>query len=103
MKRPPTAAKRLRICSIDARRARHLDWFREDLERLFEMLATHAIWPRVAERNAFDEIANATSPAQEVGLGGKLVLCTDLPPRDGRHPRTPLGLMSALRLAALPR
>ena len=40
-------------------RAQHPAWFREDLERLFGLLATHAIRPRVAERVSFDKIAEA--------------------------------------------
>ena len=49
--------KRTRIYSINLMRARHPAWFREDLERLFGLLATRAIRPRVAERISFDEIA----------------------------------------------
>ena len=51
------------------------------------MLATHAIWPRVAERIAFDEIADAHRRLEEGGLDGKLVLCPGaLPPRDRPPP-----------------
>src|SRR5689334_17984576 len=42
--------KRLRIYSINLMRALHPDWFREDLERLFGLLATGSIRPRIAER-----------------------------------------------------
>src|SRR6516164_10341137 len=42
--------KRARFYSINVARARHPVWFREDLERLFGLLATRAIRPRVAER-----------------------------------------------------
>src|SRR5206468_1453150 len=49
--------KRIRIYSINLMRARHPAWFREDLRRLFELLATRAIRPRVAERISFDEVA----------------------------------------------
>jgi NADPH:quinone reductase len=35
--------------SINVMRARHPAWFREDLERLFGLLATGAIQPRIAE------------------------------------------------------
>jgi len=37
--------KHARFYSINVMRARHPDWFREDLERLFGLLATHAIQP----------------------------------------------------------
>src|SRR5262249_20719931 len=48
--------KRLRIYSINLMRALHSAWFREDLERLFGLLANRAIRPRVAERISFDEV-----------------------------------------------
>src|SRR4029077_19690847 len=41
--------KRARFYSINAMRARHPAWFKEDLEFLFGMLATNTIRPRVAE------------------------------------------------------
>ena len=56
--------------------------FREDLERLFGMLATGAIRPRVAERIAFDEVAGAHRRLEAAGLAGKLVLCPDLDRQD---------------------
>jgi NADPH:quinone reductase-like Zn-dependent oxidoreductase len=45
--------------SINVMRARHPSWFREDLERLFGLLATGTIRPRVAERISFDKVAEA--------------------------------------------
>ncbi len=76
--------KRLRIYSINVMRARHPAWFREDLERLFGLLATRAIRPRVAERISFDEVAEAHRRIEAGGLEGKLVLCPDLPSRRDR-------------------
>ena len=70
----------IRIYSINAMRARHRAWFREDLERLFGLLATGAIRPRVAGRNAFDEVAEAHRRLEAGGLDGKLVLCPEAPP-----------------------
>ena len=67
--------KRLRIYSINVMRARHPAWFREDLERLFGLLATRAIRPRVAERISFDEVVEAHRRLEAGGLEGKLVLC----------------------------
>jgi len=78
--------KRLRVYSINVMRARHPDWFREDLERLFGLLATRAIRPRVAERISFDEVAEAHRGLEAGGLDGKLVLCPDLPSRRDRVP-----------------
>ena len=73
--------KRARFYSINVMRARHPAWFREDLERLFDLLATRAIRPRVAERISFDQVAEAHRRLEAGGLKGKLVLCPDLPPR----------------------
>src|SRR5215831_13001394 len=76
--------KRARGYSINVMRARHPAWFREDLERLFSLLATRAIRPRVAERISFDEVAEAHRRLEAGGLDGKLVLCPHLPPRRDR-------------------
>lgn len=78
--------KRARFYSINVMRAQHPAWFREDLERLFGLLATRAIRPRVAERIAFDEVAEAHRRLEAGGLEGKLVLCPDLPSRRDRMP-----------------
>ena len=78
--------KRAGFYSINVMRARHPAWFREDLERLFGLLATGAIRPRVAERISFDEVAEAQRRLEAGGLDGKLVLCPDLPPRCDREP-----------------
>jgi NADPH:quinone reductase len=72
--------KRLRIYSINLMRALHPAWFREDLERLFGLLETGNIRPRVAERISFDEVAEAHRRLEAGGLEGKLVLCPELPP-----------------------
>jgi len=81
--------KRARFYSVNAMRARHPAWFKEDLERLFGLLATGAIRPRVAERISFDEVAEAHRRLESGGLEGKLVLCPDLPSlRDGLPPVT---------------
>jgi NADPH:quinone reductase-like Zn-dependent oxidoreductase len=78
--------KRARFYSINVMRARHPGWFREDLERLFGLLETRAIRPRVAERISFDEVAEAHRRLEAGGLEGKLVLCPDLPSRRDRMP-----------------
>jgi len=78
--------KHARFYSINAMRARHPAWFREDLERLFGLLATGAIRPRVAERISFDEVAEAHRRLEAGGLEGKIVLCPDLPSRRGHPP-----------------
>jgi len=78
--------KRARFYSVNAMRARHPTWFKQDLERLFELLATGAIRPRVADRISFDEVAEAHRRLEAGGLEGKLVLCPDLPSRQDRVP-----------------
>jgi len=78
--------KRARFYSVNAMRTRHPTWFKEDLERLFSLLATRAIRPRVAERISFDEVAEAHRRLEAGGLDGKLVLCPVLPSRRDRAP-----------------
>jgi NADPH:quinone reductase-like Zn-dependent oxidoreductase len=88
--------KRLRMYSVNLMRAQHPAWFRDDLTRLFGMLATGAIRPRVAERISFDEIVEAHRRVEAGGLDGKLVLCPDLPPRGDRGlPRREPGVPAA--------
>jgi NADPH:quinone reductase-like Zn-dependent oxidoreductase len=71
--------KRARFYSINAMRARHPAWFRQDLEQLLSQLAAHAIQPTVAERISFDEVADAHRRLERGGLEGKLVLCPQRP------------------------
>jgi NADPH:quinone reductase len=78
--------RRARFYSINVMRARHPVWFREDLERLFDLLATRAIRPRVAERISLDEVAEAHRRLEAGGLEGKLVLCPGRPSRRDRMP-----------------
>jgi len=72
--------RRALFYSINVMRARHPAWFREDLERLFGLLASGTIRPRVAERISFDQVAEAHRRLEAGGLQGKLVLCPDLKP-----------------------
>jgi NADPH:quinone reductase len=89
-------SKRARFYSINVTRARHPAWFREDLERLFGLLAARAIRPRVAERISFNEIVEAHRRLEAGGLEGKLVLCPDLPsPCDRAPPQCQPGFASA--------
>jgi NADPH:quinone reductase len=78
--------KRARFYSINVMRARHPAWFREDLERLFALLASGAIRPRIAARISFDEVADAHRRLEAGGLDGKLVLCPNLASRSDRVP-----------------
>jgi NADPH2:quinone reductase len=76
--------KRVSLYSINLMRAQHPDWFKEDLGRLFELLAVGAVRPRVARRVSFDEVADAHRRLEAGSLDGKLVLCPDLPSKPGR-------------------
>ncbi|HEX6102512.1 MAG TPA: zinc-binding dehydrogenase [Alphaproteobacteria bacterium] len=73
--------RRAGFYSINAMRARHPHWFREDLERLLVLLAAGAIRPRIAARISFDGVVEAHRRLEAGGLEGKLVLCPDLPMR----------------------
>lgn len=72
--------KRTYIYSINLMRARHPDWFRQDLESLFRLLAARVIRPRIAARISFDDIVEAHRRVEAGGLDGKLVLCPDFAP-----------------------
>jgi NADPH:quinone reductase len=78
--------KHARFYSINVMRARHPAWFREDLGRLFGLLESGAIRPRVAERISFDDVVEAHRRLESGGLEGKLVLCPDLPSGRDRVP-----------------
>jgi len=79
------SAKHVRPYSINLMRWRHPDWFKEDLEKLFAMLAAGTIHPRIAERISLEEVPDAHRRVEAGGLEGKLVLCPDLP-----GPRPPI-------------
>ena len=78
--------KRTKAYSINVMRAQHPAWFREDLARLFALLASGAIRPRIAARISFDEVAEAHRRLEAGGLDGKLVLCPDVSSRSERVP-----------------
>ena len=67
--------RRASFFSVNAMRALHPAWFREDLEALFGLLARRLIHPRVASRIGFDEVAEAHRQLESGGLEGKVVLC----------------------------
>ena len=70
--------KHVRLYSINLMRARHPEWFKEDLARLFLLLAARVIRPSVAKRISFAEVAEAHRMVEAGGLDGKLVLCPEL-------------------------
>lgn len=70
--------KRARFYSINVMRARHPEWFKEDLSRLFAFLKDGQIRPRVAERIGFEQVVDAHRRLEAGGLEGKIVLCPEL-------------------------
>lgn len=70
--------KRVRLYTINMMRARHPEWFKEDLTRLFGLLAARSVHPSVAKRIPFAEVAEAHRMVEAGGLDGKIVLCPDL-------------------------
>ncbi len=60
--------------SIGAMRRRHPEWFREDLARLFAMLAEGRIAPIVAEVLPLEEVRRAHERVEAGDVAGKLVL-----------------------------
>jgi NADPH2:quinone reductase len=67
--------KRTRFYSVNAMRARHPDWFKQDLAYLLELLRQRRIKPSVAERINLDQIVDAHRRLEAGGVEGKLVLC----------------------------
>lgn len=53
---------------------RHPEWFREDLTRLFELLAEGRIKPVIAERLPLEDAAHAHELIEHAQIQGKLVL-----------------------------
>jgi NADPH:quinone reductase-like Zn-dependent oxidoreductase len=73
--------KRIKPYSINLMRARHPAWFKEDLGRLLQLLASGEIHPRIAQRISFSEVAEAHRRLEAGGLQGKVVLCPELESR----------------------
>jgi NADPH:quinone reductase-like Zn-dependent oxidoreductase len=70
-----TGGKRTRFYSINAMRARHPDWFKQDLALLLQLLRDGRIRPHVAGRISFEQVIDAHHRLEAGGLEGKLVLC----------------------------
>jgi NADPH2:quinone reductase len=59
---------------VTALRKKHPAWFVEDLGALFALAARGTVKPRVAERIAFEAVADAHVCLERGGLEGKIVL-----------------------------
>jgi len=66
--------KHARFYSITAVRKRHPAWYRADLEAVFALLAAHTIQPRIADRIALDDVADAHRRLEAGGLTGKIII-----------------------------
>ena len=69
-----SGARSTSFFSITSLRKKHPDWFVADLGQLLGMLKRGEIKPRVAERIAFDAVADAHTRIERGGLEGKIVL-----------------------------
>lgn len=67
--------KAARFFSIVALRKQHPDWYRADLDALFQLLSQRAIRPLVAERIGLGDVADAHRRLAAGGVGGKIVIC----------------------------
>jgi NADPH2:quinone reductase len=80
------AARRASFYDIAARRARHPDWFRQDLQRLFELLGEGRIAPRVQRVLGLEEAVLAHGLIEAGLVEGRLVLDVTAPKGDGAPP-----------------
>ena len=64
-----------RFYSVTDVRKAHPEWYRADLEALFELLSKGAISPRVAERIGLGDVAAAHRHVEAGHLDGKIVIC----------------------------
>ncbi len=67
--------KSARFYSITTLRKRHPEWYRADLEKLFQLLAAKTIHPRIEERIGLDGVADAHRRIEAGGMTGKIVTC----------------------------
>lgn len=67
-------SKRLAGYFIGALKAQHSDWFRTDLEKLFQLLAQRQVAPVVAERIPLAEARRAHELLGSASVSGKIVL-----------------------------
>jgi NADPH:quinone reductase-like Zn-dependent oxidoreductase len=66
--------RRFRFYSITATRARHPEWFEEDLSTLFHLLAEGQIQPVIAQRLPWTEARRANELLEQGAVQGRLVL-----------------------------
>lgn len=67
--------KHTRFYSVNVMRARHPEWFKQDLAYLLGLLQHGRIKPKVAERINFEQVVDAHRRLESGGVEGKLVLC----------------------------
>ncbi len=69
-------SKRLAGYFIGGQKAQHPDWFRVDLEKLFQLLAQGKISPVIGERIPLSEARRAHELLDKAAIQGKIVLVT---------------------------
>jgi NADPH:quinone reductase-like Zn-dependent oxidoreductase len=65
--------RRATFYSIGPWRVKHADWFREDLTKLFDLLARGLIKPVIAARMPLDEARRAHELIEKAAVQGKIV------------------------------
>jgi NADPH:quinone reductase len=68
---------RISLYSVSTMRTRQPQWFREDLRKLFELLAQRALVVRIERRIGFDGVPEAHAALERGGVSGKIVLMPD--------------------------
>jgi len=66
--------------SIMAMRKSHPDWFKEDLDKLFSLVASGKLSPHIAQRIQLEDVADAHRRLEAGGLDGKLVIVPSVGP-----------------------
>lgn len=66
--------KRAGFYSITSLRKSHPGWFLEDLGKLFGLLESGQLAPRIAQRIALEGVADAHRALEKGGLDGKIVI-----------------------------
>lgn len=72
--RAALSSRKVRLYSIQELRKKHPDWYSEDLNRLFRLLAEGAIKPRVFARMPLERAREALELLSQSAVNGKIIL-----------------------------
>ena len=103
----PPGRKHVAFYDTRPTKRKHPDWYRDDLARLFALLAAGNLMPVIADRLPLEEVATAHRKLEHAGAQGRLVL-TPNPERCPRRGsaqffRARSTFTSATRLSHLPK